>query len=196
MSTDLQAAQAFFLDQGLPFPAIPDRFQATFRALEERVWGTRPYNISLYAVGSLVQEVLEGPVPDYVLMGFDGHGINSWAVHYFLVDGPLVVFLQIHWGGAYTNTDRSRARFAAALGDVQTLEAHLVRRRHHLPEGWRLLVTLSDFSSDNGYGWIDPAWTGMPVDWRRTRDLPFAAALAEVDDVALGKRAITGQPHG
>ena len=46
-----------------------------------------PYNLEVYSL-----EARENPsVPNYAVLGFDGHGINSWAVHYFLVEDALAL---------------------------------------------------------------------------------------------------------
>ena len=44
-----------------------------------------------------MQEAGTEPVADYLLLGHAGHGIQSYAIHYYVVRGPLALFLQIGW---------------------------------------------------------------------------------------------------
>jgi hypothetical protein len=48
----------------------------------------------MYAVGSFVEQALERRCAEYVAVGHAGHGVNSYAMHYFLVYGPLRPFVQ------------------------------------------------------------------------------------------------------
>jgi hypothetical protein len=41
--------------------------------------------------------------PDHVAFSHAGHAINSYALNYQLVDGPLAVIAQVGWGGGYSN---------------------------------------------------------------------------------------------
>lgn len=50
-------------------------------------------------------------VDDYLLMGFDGHGLASRAMHYYLVQGPLALFLQLSWGHAFEDSDAQDVKF-------------------------------------------------------------------------------------
>src|SRR5213593_2695569 len=47
------------------------------------------------------------------IVGFDGHGTNSWAAHYDLIVKSLALFLQLPWGAAYTDPEPGRAEIAA-----------------------------------------------------------------------------------
>ncbi len=104
----LQEARARFADEGMPFPPVPTVFEAEFRCIAPWTYGTRPtLPASLYDIHTFVEEAAESPVDDYLLMGHDGHGINSYAMHYYLVYGPLALFVQIGWGGAYMDKAQS-----------------------------------------------------------------------------------------
>lgn len=58
----------------------------------------------------------------YVLLAHAGHGINSYALHYYLVQRPLILFLQVGWGGAYAH----EAKDAAAVNECFRLCHELV----------------------------------------------------------------------
>lgn len=186
MSSDIEAARAIFSRNGLDFPDIPERFLADFRALDDASWGTSPHEYSLYNVDDFVREVALDETPDYCLIGFAGHGVNSWAVHYYLVDGPLAVFLQVPWGGAYMDAARAATDFKEALAQTVRLRAGIGAAAVRVPPGWRLLVVASGFSPAAGCGWVRPPDAGAPGHWRRTGDRPLTAALEAVDAVASG----------
>ena len=56
------------------------------------------------AVEKFIEEALSNPDREYVAVGHAGHGINSYAMHYFLVYGPVALFAQLPWGGAYMDS--------------------------------------------------------------------------------------------
>ena len=147
-NSDLQQLKLLFAEARLPLPPIPSALAARLHRLGNWHFGTRadapnPYNLAWF-----VQEVQERPVPDYVVLGHGGHGVNSWALHYYLVYGPLALFLQNGWGGAYMDNDTTvqqmAERFTAAVSLIEATEAAQQRGRLALPE--RLVVVVSDFS--------------------------------------------------
>ena len=68
----------------------------------EFVFGTRDPEYGVYALEHYVSELPQPGLEDYLLMGFDGHGIASQALHYYLVCGPLAVFIQRNYGKPIT----------------------------------------------------------------------------------------------
>lgn len=101
---------------------------------------------------------------DYLLLGHAGHGVNSWAIHYYLVRGPLALFIQVGFGGAYIKRDSSVQKLTAAFIKAQ----ELIRRFEKAQDaGWlssasqRWVVVASDF-----YG---SRWTriALPTDEKR-----------------------------
>src|ERR1700719_2996338 len=94
----IEQARALFAAEGLPFPPLPERFASALREESPHLFATRaseapPYNLEVFSL-----EIQQDPaVPDYAVVGFDGHGTNSWAVHYYLVEGALALFIQLPW---------------------------------------------------------------------------------------------------
>ena len=158
-SSTIERARALFAAEQLPFPPLPERFAATLREESQHLYVTRsleagPYNLEIYSL-----EIQQEPaVPDYAVVGFDGHGINSWAVHYYLVEGALALFIQLPWGGAYVDADEGRRTVTAAFTWADKLQADVQRARQQglIPEGWRLLVVASQFAAA-GWAWVPPA---------------------------------------
>jgi hypothetical protein len=84
----------------------------------------------MYALSPFVEEALSGGCEDYVAVGHAGHGINSYAIHYFLLYRQVALFSQTPWGGAYMGARESeevRQRFADYEGLIAAIE--------ELPEG-------------------------------------------------------------
>ena len=169
MSIDLHTAEALFRGEGLSVPALPPELAAL---LQERAPGihatrklaARPYDLEVY-----VGEVLAASsTPDYAVLAIDGRGVNSWAMHYFLVRGPLALFIQLPWGGAYTNPEAARAEIERVLAWANRLPArldHLWQLGRLAPQR-RLLVVLSRFVQPR-WAWVDlPAAAPEDIAWQ------------------------------
>src|SRR5437870_3386527 len=101
-SATLAQAKKLFTGAGLPLPPIPMELAKQLHPPKEWVFGTRFDTPSPYAMDWYVREYLENGVSeDYLIFGHDGHGLNSYAMHYYLVRGPLAIFDQLAWGGIY-----------------------------------------------------------------------------------------------
>ncbi len=113
---DYDQARALFFDAGLPFPPIPAPLQHRLRRHQRWVYATRPLGVWPYRISEYVAEATRRRVPDYALVAHAGYGVNSYAIHYYLVWGALRLFLQMAWGGSYMGpecVDHMRAAFAA-----------------------------------------------------------------------------------
>ncbi|MCW1838989.1 hypothetical protein [Prosthecomicrobium hirschii] len=157
-----EAARALFAADGLAFPPLPDALAARLvrDADETTVFSTRadlpasPYQIEVYT-----RELARGRAPsDYALIGFAGHGINSWAAHYYRVMPGLALLIQIEWGGAYTDAEMSKAlaeRLFAWAARMQD-KAAAAREAGTLPFEKTLLFVFSPFGT-SGWAWLDGA---------------------------------------
>jgi hypothetical protein len=108
-----------------------------------------------YLFREYVQAGMRERARSYVLVAHAGYGINSYAIHYYLVRGPLRVFVQIVWGGVYSNGPKHAAAvnrcFALLEHLILTVEA--VVAAGHLQRSDRLVVAASSFY---GSHWIRP----------------------------------------
>lgn len=104
----LSKARTLFLSSELAFPRIPEELGARLQELEPWVFSTRPLPASPYEIRQFVEEVRSGVVDDYAVLAHAGHGVNSYALHYYLVRGTLALFLQLGWGGVYSDDVRDR----------------------------------------------------------------------------------------
>ena len=70
---------------------------------------------------------LECP-PKYFLVGFWGHGANSYAFYYSRSDAWSKICFRLPYGGAYMDNDKAAADIARFLPAYFKYEAHLMRR--------------------------------------------------------------------
>lgn len=146
----------------LPLPVIPAHLQGRVVPLREWAWGTRPEDINLYNVEAWVEEAVQNAPGDYFMLGQDGHGVGAWFLHCYLTLGPLSIFIQTPWGGAYTEmkaaVDAVQRRFVV-LERLLGAADEAVRLGVELPG--RLLVQQSAISGPR-WAWVLP---GRPVEW-------------------------------
>jgi hypothetical protein len=147
MNSALDAARALFTNASLPFPNIPAEFVPDVREVgkwqfEANAPTGHPYNMHKY-----VRAARGSRLKDYLVLAHAGHGVNSYAIHYFQVQRPLCVFLQIGWGGVYMDTGGS----AEPLKRCFELTARLTEvaadacEQRRLGDDDRIIVTVSDF---------------------------------------------------
>lgn len=119
---DSALAQMLLLFEGwgLAFPPVPGDLAPALRVHGPGLLGTRDGVPSPYDLDWFLADLAEDP-GDYLVVGHAGHGVNSWAMHYHLVHGPLALLLQIPWGGAYTHGEASATAVDAAFADAREL---------------------------------------------------------------------------
>jgi len=132
-ATPIERARALFSDAGLAFPVIPGELAAQIKEAEPdlparkgipvRVEGgwlfsTRELTMSPYNLEHFVHEGKKAPAA-YAVLAHSGHGVNSYAIQYYLVHGPLRMFLHLGWGGVYMDADAqaSKIRECFSLAD-------------------------------------------------------------------------------
>ena len=125
----IEKAKKLFQEANLAFPWIPPELASQLRELYSWRYGTRSFRMSPYNIDAFIKEAQLGVVDDYVVLAQAGHGANSWALHYFILYGPLYLFLQLSWGGAYCDAehDRNEIRRCFGLADkiVRTIDEAL-----------------------------------------------------------------------
>lgn len=176
-----------YLSAGLPAPPIPPVLAPSLRRVRSWLYSTRPdseqpdgapgpYDLAWYG-----KEFLDGRAPaPYLVTGHDGHGINSWALHWYLVQAPLAIFVQTPWGNAYDDeTQRSQAPLALGVlfAGVQSLmdAAPAARESGRLAPGDWLVVVASDLS---GHRWAPWPAGDRRIDWREPPTAPLALEAA------------------
>jgi hypothetical protein len=185
-------ARAIFAREDLPFPPLPPAMAPALMKCTDNVFATRKLEQTPYLLEHFRSEVRREAVADYALVGFDGHGVNSWAVHYYLVDGALALFMQLAWGGAYMDPAEAREAIATAFAWAERLQERIRQASTQglIPAGWRLLVVASEFAQP-GWAWSPPPQPDpKPLDYVRQRP---GKLMAMVDE-ALDKLFADGRP--
>jgi len=138
-----------FGEWDLPAPPIPPRFGASLHQVEPQCFATNGMaSAPMYLFEAhLPLQLLQGRIDDFVAVSFAGHGANSYGLSYFLVDGPLALFLQTAWGGVYTDAHRAGSAWRLLVSQVERLlhAAEPRRRAAACDPSERLLVISSDF---------------------------------------------------
>ena len=138
-----------FDEWGLPTPPIPTRFQSSLQEVEPQCFATNDLTSGpMYLFGTeLPLQLLQAQLDDFVAISFGGHGVNSYALSYLLVDGPLAVFLQTGWGGVYKDAEASTSAWRFLVSHVERLLQAAEKRAvvHDRDPAERLLVVNSDF---------------------------------------------------
>ena len=152
----LAVAEEQFAREGLPFPPLPERFANRLQPFGAGVFTTRELDHGPYAMGVLVAEALdESAVPEYATIGFDGYGVESWAVHYILVQRGLAIFLQFAWGGARLDGVAALRTITEGFSFARALQGAVARAldQGRIPAEDRLVVNISSFGGA-GWGWV------------------------------------------
>jgi hypothetical protein len=139
---------------GLPEPPAP--LAEHVRDLGDGRWGTRERAHSFRGIGWFLEEAEAGRADEYVLAGIESVATELDALHYFLVYGPVALFLQLP---VDDDDDVDRLRHAGEL-TAEVVGAAADRR---FAPGTRLFV-LDSFLTDRRWALIEPG--GEPATWR------------------------------
>ena len=157
---DIDKARRLFKKAGLAFPGIPLKFRARFRERGEWQYSTRPVKEGPYNLEDYTKEASRAGLRDYVLLSHSGHGSNSYAIQYYLVNGALRLFLHMGWGGAYMNN----AKAASTIKKCFALSNQIVSaatEKNRIKKGQKLLIVGSDFY---GSYWSPPGKPRTKID--------------------------------
>lgn len=136
-------------------PPVPVELRSRVRQLGKWAFATRSVvPMNMYRFKPYILEVLERPVEDYMAVSHAGHGVNSYAVTYQLVHGPVAVFAQGGWGGVYMDNERATADVNELLGQcAELVEALPAVRAARQPAG-RLVVLESALRGVSRCEWL------------------------------------------
>ena len=141
--TDIEKARQLFQEAGLAFPTIPEVFAGHLTEHGKWLFSTRDMEMSPYNLQHYIREVDTTHVEDYVILSHSGHGVNSYALQYYIVHGPLEMFLHLGWGGIYMDAKNSttKIRNCFSLADKIVTAAQTAEK---LQTGTRLRIVGSD----------------------------------------------------
>ena len=113
MKGDIGKAKRLFKEAGFDLPAIPDKLTARIKQRSELDFSTRAIPMSPNHLNFYVDEANKTQMRDYVILSRAVNSPTRSAIHYFIVFGPLRMFLQLFWGGnAYIKSDQIVAQVA------------------------------------------------------------------------------------
>lgn len=107
MRGDYARLEALLAETGLTMPPMPADAEQRLKEREPWCFSTRALKAPPSDLAHYARKGIGGASPDYVLVAQAAHGLSRNALHYFLVQGPLQIFLQIGWPDA--SAERSRA---------------------------------------------------------------------------------------
>jgi hypothetical protein len=139
--TDIGKATKLFEKAGLLFPGIPDELAARLKERDKWLFSTRKISMSPYNLQHYVDEL---NARDYVILSHSGHGVNSYAIQYYLVYKALRMFLHLGWGGAYGDINRDATQIRECF-ELANRITRLVLDVRKIPSGDRLTIVGSDF---------------------------------------------------
>jgi len=141
--TVLEKARDLFQGAGLAFPTVPGQFAAGLKEQSKWLFSTRELEMSPYFLQHYVQEGDQAPEA-YVVLAHSGHGVNSYAIQYYLVSGPLRLFLHLGWGGVYMNREAAASKIRECFLVADEIVPVAMRSEKFAP-GERLTIVGSDF---------------------------------------------------
>jgi hypothetical protein len=150
--SDIEKARQVFEKAGLAFPTIPEKLAEQLKEQSKWVFSTRPIDEWPYFLNSYVKEAEKPEVDDYVVLCHAGHGVNSYAIHYYLVQGSLRMFLQLSWGGIYSDESKDAARIRDCFSLADQI-ASMAKTVGPFQAGTHLTVVVSNFG---GSYWLPP----------------------------------------
>ena len=165
-----------FREQDLPLPPLPEKYISELRTISGKAVGTKdlPPKAQLYDISRFIDESIA--TSDGLYAGFDGYGVGSWAVHYYLIEGPLRLFIQRHWSSPYLDAAETAAHITLSFQYAAKLRSKMQEAQSggKVPAGQILIVEDSDFTQPR-WGWFINGTT----DWKADRR-PLASALEAV----------------
>lgn len=103
-----------FGEVSLPAPPIPEGLRDQLKLQEQWCWSTLPVDpMAMYFLEPATSEATTSV--DYAAVCHAGHGINSYGLCLYIVTKPLAVFVQLSWGGAYSDPQKTQAEIARAF---------------------------------------------------------------------------------
>jgi hypothetical protein len=170
--SDIEKARQLFRKAGLAFPTIPKPLAAAMKERHKWCFSTRELEMSPYNLQHYVQES-DSAIGDYAVVCHSGHGVNSYAIQYYLVYGPLRMFLHLGWGGVYMDADAATSKIRECFSLADKVVPAATTAGKFVAGQW-LTIVASDFY---GSYWSAPGLSRSTV---RKGSKGLAEVLTEV----------------
>lgn len=138
---DVDKARELFQGAGLAFPNIPEELARRLKEQDRWLFATREISMSAYNLQHYVGEV---DTKDYAILSHSGHGVNSYAIQYYLVYKALRMFLHLGWGGAYMDAKADATKIYESFALANEI-IPMVQDVRAIPVGDQLTIVGSDF---------------------------------------------------
>ena len=164
----LDNARELITGSGLPMPRIPRSLSGKLRQPGDYFYFTSrdgapgPWNL-----GWFLEEIENMSPENYVVLGLDGHGVESQAAHYYLVEDGIAVF---HQSGVASPVNPETDQTLADQYDliaVMAVASDQAREKGLLSATGRLVIVRPLYLQS--FWGIQPA-PGQPVDWQDADD--------------------------
>ncbi len=150
-----QTLQEMFGKWGITPPPVPPEFAPRLRQAANTCFSTRPGKFWPPYYFLDYQDIADVSATDWLVIGFSGHGINSYGLSYYLKCGQLTLLLQFGWGGWYCS-DSQTTRHVSSMFEVLVEHSHRLTRLNarldhsdlHLPVLWKP-SDLTNFITDS-----------------------------------------------
>ncbi|MEM9839807.1 MAG: hypothetical protein AAF830_11735 [Pseudomonadota bacterium] len=182
---DLDTVRRALADTTAALPEDLATWPDAWFALSAMCFATWKPNAAPYDFAGLMQEAYELPEEEAAVLGFDGHGINSVAMHLLWKRGPVLIGFQTASGGVLMEQDAGAARIEATWRMITAVETELDRLTREgaaspgggLPTG-KTLVALDSDIAESWLAWADTGRDWETIERRRSRFAGFDARNA------------------
>ena len=138
---DYDRLERMLMEIGLRMPPVPEPLRRQLKEREEWLFSTRTFKVPPADLLHYVRKAIMGGLPDFALIA--RQDIRPLALHVYIIQAPLQMFLQLRWDTAPATV----AGIDAVLASSEHLarEAPAALRRGRLSPDGRLTVVGSDF---------------------------------------------------
>ena len=164
----LEQVRTLMLDAGLPMPPVPRQIaDQLHRPDSASYFTTRESAPGPWDLMWFLQEVENKTPAQYLVLGIDGHGVESAATHFYLVEDDLAIFHQSQLASPYHPEPEDTLADQYDLIAIMAVAISQAKEKGYLPDDSRIVIARP--------GNLPPAWgiqpaPGKPVDWQETTD--------------------------
>jgi hypothetical protein len=148
--TSSEAAADAFRSAGLLLPPLPRELAGALQQFGPMAFGTHDANPA--DRDDWLARAHDPDAPAAVAMNHAGHGVNSYALAYQLIQPALAVFVRQSFGGVYGDQEAERKRFNSIMERLEevVIVVDAASRSGRIQNGHRLIIVIDDRDGD---GW-------------------------------------------
>jgi len=132
---------------GIALLPVPEALRRQLKEREEWYFSTRSFKAPPGELMHYARKAMEGALPDFVLVAHTAEEVPAPALHYYLIQTPLQLFLQLRWARGEARGEREAVAVNECVGLAQRAAAAVpgAVRRGKLTVDGRLTIVGSDF---------------------------------------------------